>query len=140
MSEEFFVLAMGAVTGTVKTARLPTQRMQTSEEESDGPVSVDLEIADGRTTITVSGQREASVIVRSASGERIYLPPERAPDTDESSPYRPTSSSKSPYEGAAGDSPYDGAQPSATIDELTPTATGFRIVHPEPVTDFRFLR
>jgi hypothetical protein len=117
---------------------------------------MDGEIADGRTTSPGAGVVDASVIVRSASGERVYLPPERAPDGDgEDSPYRPAGDSPyegpgddsptdgptdSPYDGVPNDSPYDGVQGSSASIGLTPTANGFRIVHPEPVTDVRFLR
>ena len=91
--------------------------------------------------MSVSGATEAAVVVRSASGERIYLPPERTESADEAdSPYRPAGSGDSPYEGVPDDSPYGAARDHAASLGLTPTADGFRIVHPEPVTDFRLLR
>jgi hypothetical protein len=114
-------------------------------------VSVDIDIQDGRTTITVSGDRDAAVVVRSASGERIYLPPEdfERPPRDGSaygaadSPYQsadsPYQSADSPYQSADSDSPYQTAGPKRSPG-LEPTAEGFRIVHPEAVTDFRILR
>lgn len=132
---------------------------------------MDVEIADGRTEITVTGERDASVVVRSASGERVYLPPERSDDgasrpvgdgqshydgpgsdgassAGEDGPYDGRTgdspyegpSEESPYEGIPDDSPYDAADESPTRAELTPTADGFRILHPEPVTDVRLLR
>jgi len=104
------------------------------------PVSVEVDIADGRTTITVSGDQDAAVVVRSRSGERVYLPPEEAMQPDEDSPYRPAGSGDSPYEGVPDDSPYASARDVQASVGLTATANGFRIVHPEPVTDFRILR
>jgi len=103
-------------------------------------VSVDVDISDGRTTITVSGDQDAAVVVRSRSGERIYLPPEEAMQPDGDSPYRPAGSGDSPYEGIPDDSPYSSARDVPASLGLTATGTGFRIVHPEPVTDFRILR
>lgn len=103
-------------------------------------MSVDVDIADGRTTITVTGDQDAAVVVRSRSGERVYLPPEEATTPDEDSPYRPAGSGDSPYEGIPDDSPYSSAREVQAPVGLTATANGFRIVHPEPVTDFRILR
>jgi len=102
-------------------------------------VDFDMTIADGRTEIRVSGDRDTAVVVRSARGEHIYLPPEdfeRPPEgggrrTPYESPYEPGS--------GVGDTPYRSAgSPPVTGQE--PTADGYRIVHPEPVTDVRFLR
>ncbi|QZP38175.1 DUF7510 family protein [Halobaculum magnesiiphilum] len=133
---------------------------------SDRPVSVDVEIADGRTVIVVTGDRDAAVVVESASGERIYLPPEdfeRPPESEDGarqdaygtgprpsdSPYQ-SATSDSPYQSATSDSPYQSpgesdspyqrGGPAPDRVGLEPTADGFRIVHPEPVTDFRLLR
>ena len=113
----------------------------------DESVSFDMRIEGGKTTITISGDRDAAVVVRSASGERIYLPPEdfdRPPESRPTGPY--DSPYASPYTSAGGsysspyDSPYESSpQASATLG-LEPTAKGFRIVHPEPVTDLRLLR
>lgn len=133
-------------------------------------VDVEVEIADGRTIIEVTGDRDAVVVVRSAAGEQIYLPPEdfdRPPESQRDSPYQRTAESSdspyqspdadtadSPYQSVAGDpdspyqsaaeapsdSPYQPAVDPATTTGLEPTADGFRIVHPEPVTDFRLLR
>jgi hypothetical protein len=101
-------------------------------------VDFDMTIANGRTEIRVSGDRDTAVIVRSAGGEQIYLPPEdfdRPPESGRSTPY------ESPYESASGvgDTPYrsSGSRP---VTGQEPTADGYRIVHPEPVTDVRFLR
>lgn len=114
--------------------------MAAESDDTDGPVSVEMRVEDGRTTITVSGDADPAVIVRSASGERIYLPPEEAVEPDADSPYRPAEVEDSPYEGVPTDSPYAAARQSPATLGLTPTANGFRIVHPEPVTDFRILR
>jgi len=137
--------------------------------EDERPVSVEMEIADGRTTITVTGDRSVAIVVRSASGERIYLPPEGFDedlafdgDAAGSSAYQPSDSpyqsSDSPYQASdstqqSADSPYQSSDsPYQTSDSpyqspgatqtpgLETTASGFRIVHPEPVTDFRILR
>jgi hypothetical protein len=162
-------------------------------EDDGGPVEVEVEIADGRTVIEVTGDRDAVVVVRSAAGEQIYLPPEdfeRPPESrsQRDSPYQRTTgtgagdaetpdspyqsadaeeSSDSPYQSPAeapsdspyqspdaetpdspyqsaaeapSDSPYQPTVDPATTTGLEPTADGFRIVHPEPVTDFRLLR
>ena len=112
------------------------------------PVSVDIEITDGRTTITVTEDRDAAIVVESKSGERIYLPPEDF-DRPAGSPHQSANSdspyqsgaSHSPYQSAErGDSPYQTSSGQRTSPGLEPTADGFRIVHPEPVTDFRVLR
>lgn len=136
-------------------------------DAADEPaVSIDIEIADGRTVILVAGDRDAAVVVESASGERIYLPPEdfeRPPASAEDarqdaygtgprpsdSPYQSVESD-SPYQSVERDSPYQSPgesdspyQRGGPVSEragLEPTADGFRIVHPEPVTDIRVLR
>lgn len=105
-------------------------------------MNVDVEITDERTVVTVSGDRDAAVVVRSASGEQIYLPPE---DFDRPAGERRQTPYDSPYQSATPyDSPYDspyqsGRQGGPTVG-VEPTADGFRVVHPEPVTDFRLLR
>ncbi|MEF8875504.1 MAG: hypothetical protein V5A60_02215 [Haloarculaceae archaeon] len=114
---------------------------ETAGADADGgadSVDFDMRIADGRTEIRVSGDRDTAVVVRSASGEHVYLPPEdfeRPPESGRQTPY------ESPYESGsgAGETPYRSAgSPEAT--GLEPTADGYRIRHPEPVTDLRFLR
>jgi hypothetical protein len=132
----------------------------TAAEATDPvPVSVTLEIVDGRTVIEVDGDRDAAVIVRSTSGERIYLPPEdfdRPPASARTtaygsaepdgapgaadSPYQSPGPSDSPYQSPDADSPYQRVDGRYDSLGLEPTADGFRIVHPEPVTDFRLLR
>lgn len=111
----------------------------TGGASDDDRVSFSMTIEDGETVITMDGDRDTAVVVRSESGERIYLPPEdfdRAAvgDRDGSdtsaatdspytglgtdSPYQsaPTDSpyqgaeSDSPYRGAGSDSPYQGAE------------------------------
>jgi len=124
---------------------------------TDPAVSVATEIRDGRTVLTVTGTRELAVVVDSASGERVYLPPEAVDDGSTDNPYEGTEGT-SPYEGVEGTSPYEGVEGTSPYegvpdespygsaragrDELgvTPTADGFRVVHPEPATDVRFLR
>jgi hypothetical protein len=123
------------------------------------------------------GDRDTAVVVRSASGERIYLPPEdfdrtpsgsggASPSAGADSPYgglrtdspyqsAPTDSpyqgagsdspyqslpTDSPYQGAETDSPYQAAGETTLSEGLSATADGYRIRHPEPVTDVRVLR
>jgi len=111
-----------------------------SESVGDGPaeaVSFSMEITNGRTEIRVSGDRDTAVILRSESGEKIYLPPEdfdRPPETQ--------TAYDSPYQTRSGaqESPYQTGRDPATVTGMEPTANGYLIVHPEPVTDTRFLR
>lgn len=116
-------------------------------------VSVDVDIGGERTVITVAGTRDAAVVVSSGAGEEVYLPPENFDGASE--PDQPDSPYDSPYEGSPpADSPYEsaegGSRPEVTEGEgrgassepigLEPTGDGFRILHPEPVTDVRFIR
>jgi len=128
-----------------------------SETTDPVPVTVSLEIVDGRTVIEVEGDRDAAVIVRSASGQRIYLPPEdfdrppasarttsygsagEAEPATADSPYQ-SPDADSPYQSPDADSPYQRADGQYDTFGLDSTADGFRIVHPEPVTDVRLLR
>ncbi|ESP88123.1 DUF7510 family protein [Candidatus Halobonum tyrrellensis] len=119
--------------------------MSSTESEpngSDGRVTVDVEITDDRTVVTVSGDRDAAVVVRSASGEQIYLPPEdfdRPAGEQRQTPYDSPYQSASPYDSPY-DSPYQSDRGGAPAAGVQPTVDGFRVVHPEPVTDFRLLR
>jgi hypothetical protein len=103
----------------------------------DTPVSFDMEIGDGRTEITVTGDRDTAVIVRSESGETIYLPPE---DFDRDAQHG--GAYDSPYEPRSGaqESPYSTHPDASSVTGMEPTASGYLIVHPEPITDIRFLR
>ncbi|MFC6939723.1 hypothetical protein ACFQE8_07045 [Salinirubellus sp. GCM10025818] len=116
--------------------------MSESADAGGGPETVDFDmsIADGRTEIRVAGDRDTAVIVRSASGEHIYLPPEDFERSAESGGGRQTPY-ESPYDpgSGVGDTPYRSSG-SPQVTGLEPTADGYRIVHPEPVTDVRFLR
>ena len=130
---------------------------ESSETESLEPetggeqVNFTVNIEDSETVIAMRGDRDTAVIVRSASGERIYLPPEdfqreadRSTDSPyqgahDDSPYRGTQRD-SPYQGVESDSPYQAARQSLPSEGLVPTADGYRIRHPEPVTDVRVLR
>ena len=121
----------------------------------DDAVTVELSISDGRTVIDVDGQREAALVVWDGDGQRIYLPPENFDDPPRregayASADGPVGDGDSPYDGPRADSPYE----SAVVDDsayqragappddegLHATADGFRVVHPEPVTEFRLLR
>lgn len=121
-------------------------------------LTVEMDIGEAETLIRVSGTRDAAVIVYSASGEEIYLPPDdfdAPPGTEGTSPYDPAPGGRSPYEGAVpDDSPYEaageGSRPAGGDAEghggsrqpvgVESTPEGFRIRHPEPVTDVRLLR
>lgn len=123
----------------------------------DEDVEFTVTIADGETLLELTGDRDAAVVVRSASGERVYLPPEGfdRPRRDDSpyqsarddSPYQSArddssyqSADDSPYQSARDDSPYQSARQRTPKVGMVPTANGFRIRHPEPVTDVRLLR
>ena len=96
-----------------------------------------MEIRDGRTEIRVSGDRDTCVIVTSASGETIYLPPE-----DFDRPAGSRSTYDSPYDAGSGSqaTPYASSPNAETVTGREPTDDGYLVVHPEPVTDLRFLR
>ncbi len=98
-------------------------------------IDIDTRVTGERTVIDVSGTRDLAVVVRSESGERIYLPPERFDEPVSSSPYT------SPYQGSGIDgeeSPY-GTDTGSTRG-MVDTADGFRITHPEPATEFDVYR
>jgi hypothetical protein len=99
-------------------------------------IDIDTRVTDDRTVIDVTGTRDVAVVVRSASGERIYLPPEDFDEPVSESPYT------SPYQGGSGvdgeESPYGGA--SVSTRGVIETAEGFRITHPEPTTEFDVYR
>jgi len=128
-----------------------TETAEREPEEAAQRVNFSVNVEDGATVITMRGDRDTAVIVRSPSGERIYLPPEdfqreAEPKTDspyqaahDESPYRGTQR-ESPYQGVESDSPYQAARQSLPSEGLVPTADGYRIRHPEPVTDVRVLR
>ncbi|MUV56420.1 hypothetical protein SAMN04487947_1738 [Halogeometricum rufum] len=117
----------------------------------EGQVTFSLSIEDGETVITMRGDRDTAVVVESASGERIYLPPEdfeRGARQRSDSPYQPaqqdspyqSAQQDSPYQSARDDSPYQSARQSLPREGLVPTSDGYRIRHPEPATDVRLLR
>ncbi|MFC7250598.1 hypothetical protein ACFQJ5_12215 [Halomicroarcula sp. GCM10025324] len=118
----------------------PTDTADTGAEVADEePVSFEMDIVDGETRIVVSGDRDTAVVVVSASGEKIYLPPEdfeRSAIEGRQTPY------DSPYQSrsGSGDSPYDSHPDATSVSGLEPTADGYIIQHPEPVQDVRFLR
>jgi hypothetical protein len=99
-------------------------------------IDIDARLTGERTVIDVTGTRDIAVVVRSKSGERIYLPPEGFDEPVSGSPYT------SPYQGTAGvdgeESPYGGA--SGSTRGVTETADGFRISHPETATEFDVYR
>ena len=110
-------------------------------DDIDAPeVGIDTRVTETRTVIDVNGTRDMAVIVRSESGERIYLPPESFDEPLDDSPY--ASPYTSPYGGddpRDGDgTPYRGAV--ETTRGVIETADGFRIRHPEPVTQIDVYR
>lgn len=125
--------------------------MSDAEAEREEDVSFTLTVDDEETVITMRGDRDTAVVVESESGERIYLPPEdfeRGARRQSDSPYQPadrdspyqSSRNDSPYQSASDDSPYQAARQSLPREGMVPTADGYRIRHPEPVTDVRLLR
>jgi len=113
------------------------EQSDTDSTPEEQPVSLEMEITDGRTEIQVSGDRDTAVIVQSESGEKIYLPPE-----DFDRPVSEQTAYASPYQSESGsqESPYDTGPDANSTVGLTSTADGYLVVHPEPVTDVRFLR
>jgi hypothetical protein len=134
-----------------------------------GEFALDMNVQDGRTVVRLTGTRDAAVIVRSDSGEKIYLPPgdftEAVGASDGSTGGAYQRVSDGPYDGGAPtDSPYDQSGPAESpydpVDDAEgrsraeaeggatrePTLgvesvpDGVRIVHPEPVTDVRVIR
>ncbi|SDM74718.1 hypothetical protein SAMN04487949_2477 [Halogranum gelatinilyticum] len=106
----------------------------------------DVRVADGKTEIAISGTQEAAVVVRSESGERVYLPPEGFDaDADLDSPYQ-AARSDSPYQSVDSDSPYQSARDDSPYQSIrrgpgvTKTADGFTIVHGEEVTEYSVYR
>ncbi|GAB7091515.1 hypothetical protein JCM18237_17860 [Halorubrum luteum] len=100
-------------------------------------VDIDTRVTDDRTVIDVSGTRDIAVVVRSESGERVFLPPESFDEPVEPSPYR------SPYQSSyarseATDSPYR-ETPESTRGVIE-TADGFRILHDESATEIDVYR
>jgi hypothetical protein len=131
--------------------------MSDGDRQSEGSEEFDCtaRVRDGRTEIEIEGDRGVAVVVRSASGERIYLPPEGfdGDGRDQDSPYQSTDDSPyqsvdvdSPYQPARDDSPYQPARDDSPYQSLargpgvTITGRGFRIVHPEPIEEFQLFR
>ena len=109
---------------------------------TDEDVEFTVEISGGETLIEMTGDRDTAVVVRSESGERIYLPPEdfERPPTTGDSPYQ-SARSDSPYQSASrDDSPYQSARQQFPDEGMRSTRDGYAIRHPEPVTDVRVLR
>lgn len=96
-------------------------------------VEITTRIEDDETEIEVSGTRDVAIVVRSASGERIYLPPEGFRESVEESPYR-----SSYARGDVAETPYRGTD-SSTRGVVT-TPDGFLVYHAEPVTEIDVYR
>jgi hypothetical protein len=103
-------------------------------------------IEDGQTIIDVTGNHEVTFVIQSASGERIYFPPEDMSEKskdERDSPYQsrdsPYQSADSPYQPA--DSPYQPSDdPETSTRGVSETRTGFRINHPEPASEIILFR
>ncbi|MFB6251239.1 MAG: hypothetical protein ABEI27_06065 [Halobellus sp.] len=134
--------------------------------DDEAGVTFSVTIENGETVVTMRGDRDTAVIVRSEMGERIYLPPEDfereakggdGPSAEDSSPYRGAESaspyrgaessnpyqgaeSSTPYRGIESDSPYQAARQELPTEGMISTADGYRIRHPEPADDVRLLR
>jgi hypothetical protein len=128
----------------------------------DGDANVETTVTADRTVVRYTGGDAAAVVLRSAGGERIYLPlvgeaEDEGEDEERATPYGGESPGESPYSGAgtAGDgtsgkgaTPYSGGSPGVSPyggDEgpepgIHAIANGFRVVHPEPAKDVRVLR
>jgi len=120
---------------------------------SAGTPKVELDVRTDRSILTIEGHRDVAVVVRSKRGERIYLPPEDAvEDRDRertTSPYSPSGADDDEDDEPIGTttrtpdriSPYQrGDQQTGDMAGRSGGLVGLRIVHPEPVTDFRVLR
>ena len=100
-------------------------------------VDIDTHVTNDRTVIDVNGTRDIAVVVRSESGERVFLPPESFDEPVEASPY------SSPYQSSYArsdetESPYREA-PENTRGVIE-TADGFRILYDESVTEIDVYR
>jgi len=117
--------------------RIESAMSQSPDGDFDS-VDFNMEIGNERTEIRVTGDRDTAVVVRSESGEQIYLPPE---DFDRAAE-KPGSAYDSPYEPRSGapESPYSTHPDASSVTGMEPTAGGYFVVHPEPITDIRFLR
>lgn len=121
--------------------------------------SVETTVTADRTVVEYHGAGTAAVVVRSAGGERVYLPLEEESTDDDPgpTPYGGEEPGQNPYDDAGtaddatsgGDAtPYGGESPGTSPygedagpePGVYPTADGFRVVHPEPATDVRVLR
>ncbi|MFB6201732.1 MAG: hypothetical protein ABEI98_06950 [Halorhabdus sp.] len=95
-----------------------------STRGDEGPLSVTTDITAERTVVVVENTRDVAVVVNSASGERVYLPPEGAVREDDAEPTAQDDSpydgvpSESPYEGIPADSPYEGIADDGPYDGL----------------------
>jgi len=102
-------------------------------------------IEDGNTIIEVSGNHDVAFVIQSASGERIYFPPEDMSEKSEDERDSPYQSRDSPYQSESpyqpSDSPYQPSDdPEVSTRGVTETRTGFRITHPEPASEITLFR
>ncbi|MFB6188562.1 MAG: hypothetical protein ABEI57_01640 [Halapricum sp.] len=113
-----------------------------SAGDAEETISVETVVKNDRTILTIEGERDVAVIVRSREGERIYLPPEDAVKGDQEviiSPYQAGTS-------ASDDEDDDKDQISSPYERMgegggrSGFPSGIRIIHDEPATDVRVLR
>ncbi|MUV90591.1 hypothetical protein GJ629_12335 [Halapricum sp. CBA1109] len=116
---------------------------------SDG-LTFEMRTVEGRTILDFEGRRSVAVVVQSDDDEEIYLPHARSGDrggppssyqpADEDDSTGPPSSYQPSDEDNTG--PPSSYQPAPAADAATgrsATSGGFRIVHPDPVTDVRVI-
>jgi hypothetical protein len=116
---------------------------ETVDEESEFEYTTRIE--GDNTIIDVTGYSDVAFVIQSASGERIYFPPEemgQQSKDDRDSPYQ---SRDSPYQSdspnQSADSPFQSSDDSETSTRgVSQTRTGFRITHPEPASEITFFR
>lgn len=113
--------------------------MATDESET---VEFDVDVRKDRTILTITGQRDSAVVVRSESGERIYLPPEDSvgSSAQDDSVYQRAAEDDSSYQEGKDDSVYQRADDEDGSYGRQSITSGIRIIHPEPVDDVRFLK
>jgi len=103
---------------------------------SDG-LTFEMRTVDGRTILDFEGRRSVAVVVQSDEGEEIYLPHARSDDGGGGPP-----SSYQPADDDDSTGPPSSYQPAPAADAATgrtATSGGFRIVHPDPITDVRVI-
>jgi hypothetical protein len=102
---------------------------------SDG-LTFEMRTVEGRTILDFEGRRSVAVVVQSDDAEEIYLPHARSGGGGG------PPSSYQPADEDDNTGPPSSYQPAPAADAATgrsATSGGFRIVHPDPVTDVRVI-